>query len=256
MKDIILNEAARASELLADCAGLEDLKASISLMARYDVQAVGLSDDETVSHVADYAKKAFPDVRPDYIDSLVPKYVKHAADYPLSKIDHVPITQSELDRVNALEERRLKCLAFSLLAVAKLDVARHGYADHWVRGDRWTEIMRRANLSMSKTELGKLFHSLYEAGLIKPSYRIDNCSVQVAFVDSVGDPVLKLTDSDFRDLGYALRATMGEPYVRCAECGRWIRQAKNGRKKYCDSCAADNQRALDSAYRRKKRALF
>lgn len=253
MKDIILNEAAKASELLANCVGLEDLKASISLMARYDVQAVGLGEDETVAHVADYAKRAFPDVRPDYIDSVVPKYVKHATDYPLSKIDHIPITQRELDEVCALKERRLKCLAFSLLAVAKLDAARHDHADYWVHGERWTEVMRRANLSMSKMELGKLFHRLYVAGLIKSSCRIDNCSVQVAFVDPVGEPVLRLTDPDFRDLGYTLRKTMGEPYVQCAECGRWVRQAKNGRRKYCDVCAADNQKrfARESAWRRR-----
>lgn len=256
MKDIVLNEAARGAELLSTCTGLEDLRASISLVARYDIQAAGVSVSEAIRHVSDYAKKAFPEVHPNHIDSIVPHYVENASVVALSKIDSVPITQRELDAITELKSNQLQRLAFSALALAKYDTMRFPDVNYWIRGDRWNEVMRRANMAEARPALRMLFHELYVAGLIGVSKKVGNNSIRVLFADEDGEPALSLTDPDYKDLGFTLRAAMGEPYRRCAECGRWIKQAKNGRKKYCDSCAADNQRALDSAYRRKKRALF
>ncbi len=253
MKDIVLNEAERGAELLRAGRGLEDLRASISLVARYDVQAAGIAFEEAVRHVADYAKKAFPEVHPSHIDGIVPHYVRQAEKYPLSRIAYVPITEAELVAIGDFEDRKVRCLAFSALALAKYDTMRFEGVDYWIRGDRWGEVMRRANVEVPKAELGKFLHTLYAAGLLGASQRVGNCSIRVQFADVDGEPILRLTDPDFKDLGYAYRAYEGEPFRRCAECGRWIRQAKNGRKKYCDNCSAtQHNRVALASYHRKK----
>lgn len=241
MKDIVLNEVARGAELLSSCGRLDDLRASISLVARYDVQAAGVDTAEAVHHVAEYAKRAFPEVHPEHIDSIVPHYVANAHTFPLSRIDCVPITRAEMDTIQTLESKRLQRLAFSALAIAKYDTMRFPDVDYWIRGDRWNEVMRRANLMLSGDELSLLFHELYVSKLIGASPSFSD-SIRVLFAAPDDEVVLSLADPDYKDLGYALRAAQGEPYRRCAECGRWIKQAKNGRKKYCDTCAADNQK--------------
>ena len=253
MKDIVLNEAARGAELLSACSRLDDLRASISLVARYDVQAAGVDIAEAIVHVSEYAKRAFPEVHPSHIDSIVPHYVKNAHTFPLSRIDTVPITAKEMEVIGSLSGGRLQRLAFSALALAKYDTMRFPDVDYWIRGDRWSEVMRRANLMVSRNELRMLFHELYVAGLIGASRKVGNNSIHVLFADQDGEVALTLTDPDYKDLGYTLRAAMGEPYRRCAECGRWIKQAKNGRKKYCDSCSAtQHNRSALAFYHRKK----
>lgn len=256
MKDIVLNEVARGAELLSGCGRLEDLRASISLVARYDVQAAGVGVTEAIRHVSDYAKRAFPEIHPNYIDDIVPHYVRNAHTVPLSKIESVSITQKELDAVCALSNPQSQRLAFSALAIAKYDTIRFPDVNFWIRGDRWGEIMKRANIAESRPALRLLFHDLYKAGLIGTSTRVGNNSIRVLFADQTNEAALNLTDPDFKDLGYALRAAQGEPYRRCAECGRWIKQAKNGRKKYCDSCASDNQKRFVRESLRRSRRQF
>lgn len=254
MKDIVLNEVARGAELLSSCGRLDDLRASISLVARYDVQAAGVEAAEAVRHVTDYAKRAFPEVLPAHIDSIAPHYVANAHTFPLSRIDSVPITQAEMDTIGSLSGGRLQRLAFSALALAKYDTMRFPDVDYWIRGDRWSEVMRRANLIVSRDELRLLFHELYVAKLIGASQRVGNNGIHVLFVAPDSEVALSLTDPDYKDLGYTLRAAQGEPYRRCAECGRWIKQAKNGRKKYCGGCAANEIKERDALRRRRERA--
>lgn len=254
MRDIVLNEVARGAELLSSCGRLDDLCASISLVARYDVQIAGVDEAEAMLHVSNYAKKAFPEVHPGYIDAIVPHYVENAHTFPLSQIDSVPITQKELDVIISLGSGRLQRLAFSALALAKRDTIRNPDVNYWIKGNRWGEVMRRANIAVTRPALRMLFHELYVAGLLGVSKRVGNNSIHVLFAAPDSEVVLSLTDPDYKDLGYTLRAAMGEPYRRCTGCGRWIKQAKNGRKKYCDSCAAIAIKERDAMRKRRERA--
>ena len=253
MRDIILNEAAKASDLLAGKAKMEDVRSAISLIARYDIQAAGIKPESAAGHARQVVRKLFPQLPPKYVDRYVEYYVAHAADYPLSKVDGVPITQTELDAVNSCAGIRCKCLAFTLLALAKLDTVRHPDVNYWVSGDRWNEIQRRANLTLSEDDMCYMIHDMYAAGLIGLSERVDNCSMHVLFADAGGEAVMTLQEADYKDLGYCFRAYVGEKYIRCGECGRWIKQAANGRKRFCSDCAGANHNkvALASYHRHK-----
>lgn len=91
--------------------------------------------------------------------------------------------------------------------------------------------------------------------MIATQNRINGSSIQVLFADrdGVGEEVIRLVDADFYDLGYRLKAYYGERFLRCAECGRWVKQAKNGRRRFCNGCATGNhaKTALKSYHRKK-----
>ena len=63
-------------------------------------------------------------------------------------------------------------------------------------------------------------------------------NIQVLFVDE--DSKKKFMVSDFRSLGNEYLYRIGENYIRCAECGKLIKNNKYGNKKYCSTCASYN----------------
>lgn len=254
MRDIILNETTKAAALLTGAAKVEDVRAAISLLARYDIQAAGIDKPAARSHLRKTIRKLYPAVPAARIDTLVDHYVEHGDEYPLLDLGSVPITKRELDVVCAREGIRAKCLTFALLALAKFDTMRFPGVDYWYNGERWNELSKRANLILSEDDMCYMLHDLYKDNYIGLATRIDNCSMHVLFADPDGDPVMMLNEQDYQDLGYCLRAYLGEKYTRCEECGRWIKQNNRGKpRRFCTDCAADNQRASNSAYMRRIR---
>lgn len=254
MKDIVLNESVKASALIAGTTKVEDVRTAVSLIARYDVLAAQIPPAEAAAHVKQIAKSLFPGKRVSEYENYVNYCVTHASERQLVRIDSVPITQKELDFICSIDSIRAKCLFFSMLAVVKFETMRCSAVNYWLSGDLRHEVVRRANLGITDNEMADMCFPLIDAGHLAFPKRFDSCSLHVLYVDPEGDPVLNLNEQDFHDLGYCLRAYLGEPYTRCEECGRWIKQAKNGRRRFCNDCAADNQRAIDRKYRSKKRS--
>lgn len=255
MRDIVMNEASKAAALISGQAKVDDVRSAISLIARYDIQAAQIDALTTKAHINQLLPKLYRGIDVRQYEKQVTYYVEHAHEYPLSKIDGVPITQKELDVIGIRDGVRAKCFAFALLAIAKYDTMRFPDVNYWVHGDRRHEVTRRANLTLNERDLGLTVHHMYKDNLVGLAERIDNLNLHVLFAEPDGAPAMVLDDADFRDLGYCLRAHLGERYTKCAECGRWIKQKARGvAKRYCDDCAADNQRVVDAAYRRRQRA--
>ena len=252
MRDIILNEVSKASALLSGDTKVDDVKVAISLIARYDVQAAGIDKDTAAAHVRQVVRKLFPGVPLARIDRLIEHHAAHAEEYPLCVMNGIPITQQELDVVLGREGIRAKCLTFALLALAKYDTMRYPSVDYWYNGERWNELARRANLTLNEDDMCRIINRLWRDDLIGYADRVDNCSMHVLFADSDGEPVMMLNDQDFRDLGYCLRAYLGDKYTRCEDCGRWIRQKSRGRPtRFCTDCAAGNHRNVVAAYKKR-----
>ncbi len=255
MRDIVLDEVEKAKRLIDRVETLDDTRYTLSLIARYDMQIAGMDMDATCTHLWDYADRVYKNLSLNYLDQYITYYSQHAADCPLTSIEFVPITRTELDTIGALETTKLQCIAFAALAMVKYDTLRYPAVDYWLNGNRRGELVKRANVSMSDKDLAYECHKLYRDRLIGLSKKIDNCSLHILYTSppDAEDVAIQLGDQDFKDLGYTLRAYWGEPFIRCQECGRWIRKSKNGRRKFCESCAANNQRTLNKEYMKKYR---
>ena len=154
-------------------------------------------------------------------------------------LDCVNVTESELERIGALQSKMAQKLAFTLLCVAKYYHAAGINKTYWVSTPD-NEIMRMANVSASVKRQCSLFAMLRDDRMIQFSRKVDNTSVRVMFVNDDSPVALRITD--YRNLGYQYLKYRGEAYYACENCGL-ICKCRTGDprgrpQKYCPECAA------------------
>lgn len=189
----------------------------------------------------------------------IPKW-SGAIDYAISRaqkyravdIDHISITEPEMDKINHLPSVQERRLAFTLLCLAKYWDSVNPLCDHWVN-NRDNEIMSLANINTSVKRQSLLYFNLKEAGMLQFSKKIDNTNVRVCFGED-GVEVMRVTD--FRNLGYQYLMYCGEPYFECLNCGitTKINDPIHGRpQKYCKDCAVkiSTQQRVNSVMRQR-----
>lgn len=233
-------------------------------------KSLGKKPSETLSRVARYyIDKGYnkKDTR-NFLDtfliqceptSSLPKW-SDALDYALSRalryeaidIEGIDITKPEMDKIDALEGKQIKRLAFTLLCLAKYWKIILPLGDYWVN-NKDNEIMAMANINTSIKRQGAMYWSLRECGMIQFSKKVDNTNVRVCFVKD-GETVIRITD--FRNLGYQYLKYHGEPYFECENCGLTtkINEPNRGRRqKYCRDCAVaiNTQQRVNSVMRRR-----
>ena len=175
----------------------------------------------------------------------------HALKYEAIEMDGVDITKPEMERIDALQGKQTRRLAFTLLCLAKYWNAVSKKADGWVNS-KDSDIMRMANINTSIKRQSLMFHSLNECGMIQFSRKVDNTNVRVCFIED-GETVLHI--SDFRNLGYQYLKYHGGDYFTCENCGvvdKVVKSERGRPKKYCRECAAQIavQQRVDSVMRR------
>ena len=164
--------------------------------------------------------------------------VEKAQKYDAIKLDCIEISTSELSKIDALNGKQLRRLAFTLLCLAKYWDAVNPNGDHWVNS-RDADIMQMANINTSIKRQSEMYHTLIENGMLQQSKRVDNTNVRVCFIED-GDAAM--TVSDFRNLGYQYMKHCGEPYFECQNCGittKYANPGKGMKQKYCRTCAAE-----------------
>ena len=227
--------------------------------------SIGKKPYETLNRIARYyfdSGATIPEVR-SLLESFIiqcdarasiPKWSK-TIDYAINaaskretiKIDAVRVTKSEMDRIDAIESRPLKRVAFALLCLAKYWDIVNKSSDHWVN-NKDSEVMKMANINASLRRQSSMYRELRDLGMIQFSKRIDNTNVRVSFVDDSSETAVDI--SDFRNLGYQYLMYHGGPFIVCQCCGVVIKKnsaarmtmngkpAPGGGRKYCPDCLA------------------
>lgn len=176
--------------------------------------------------------------------SSIPKWsdsidyaLNRAAKYPAINIDHIDVTDKELEKIDSLEGKQLRRLAFTLLCLSKYWNIVTGKDGGWVNS-KDNEIMATANINTSIKRQSAMYGKLNELGMVQFSRKVDNTNVQVCFAED-GEVVMQI--SDFRNLGYQYLMYHGEPYFVCENCGITSKIAgkeNRRRQKYCPECAS------------------
>lgn len=169
---------------------------------------------------------------------MLDKVAKNVSKFPLIRLDGVDITREELAKIETLEGKQIRRLAFTLLCVAKYWDAASDRNNGWVNtSDK--EIMQMANINTSIKRQSLMFAELRDAGFIRFSKKIDNLNVQVQFIQA-GETAIHI--QDFRNLGYQYLKYYGGAYFECENCGLTVKAtspAKGRPQKYCPSCAVE-----------------
>lgn len=234
---VVLKEHEWASEMIKEkCLGKKPSE-TLQRVARYYLDE-GYSASETRNMLDIFLLQC---------DSLasIPKWsltldraVKHARKHRAICIDSIKVTRAEMRRIEALEGKQIKRLAFTLLCLSKYWMAVNEKCDGWV-SNQDNEIMAMANIKTSVKRQSFMYSVLRDEGMLQFSKRVDNTNVRVLFAEE-GETALEITD--FRNLGYQYLMYVGEPYFECQNCGlvtRYSNPSSGRRQKYCKSCAVE-----------------
>lgn len=251
---IVLNETTWVEEALKSPEFGDQPFERFRRIARYYLDS-GYTDDEVRDKLDMYLIMCDPTASlvkwADFLDNALSIAKRRA----LVDVNEVTVTKSEMDILETIKQKQARRLAFTLLCLAKYWTAVNQQQDYWV-ADSDSEIMKLANIKTSVKKQSKMFHDLYEMGLLEFSKRVDNTSVRVTFVDDESEPVLHI--DDFRNLGYQYMQYTGVDCVQCDNCGLIMRapSGTGGRPlKYCGRCAVEIASQQKAEWMRKQREI-
>lgn len=233
---IVVNENEYAQIRIKNKDVGENVYTTLSILAKY-YYSQGMKRKAVCIELQNFLEVAYPkySINKSYWTEVIEKTANKNAKEKLFESDGVWITESEWEKIQALGNKILGKLAFTLLCIAKINNQRRSSNNNWVNTDI-KEIYKLANISCSVDLRAKRIGTLIHSGLAEFAKRVDNLNLKVLFVDDGSKK--KFIVNDFRDLGNEYLYRIGENYIRCAECGKLIKNNKNGTKKYCNTCAA------------------
>ena len=115
---IILNEYEWAEKAIRDRELGKKPGETLCRVAKYYLHN-GYSKKETRDLLDTFVIRCDPNSSLAKWAALLDNSVKYAAKYPLVVLDEIPITSSELKKIDGLKSRQAKRLAFTLLCIAK-----------------------------------------------------------------------------------------------------------------------------------------
>ena len=204
-------------------------------MAKYFIY-IGLSRKETEKRIKSFLLECDPGTIVIDWEDVIDRAIRFAKKYPPIILDGVPITKAEFEKIDRLDGRQLRRLAFTLLAIAKYRDAISTERCMWVNTPD-TEIMKMANINTSIKRQSLMFSQLKEAGMIRFANKVDNTNIEVLFAEP-GDTAYLI--KDYRNLGYQYLMYHGENYFVCDECGiteKCVSSGRGRKHKYCANCA-------------------
>ena len=239
-------------------------------------RSLGKKPSETLSRVARYYIDSFDSANKKTIRSKldlfllqcdstasIPKWSKmldFATDWAFKheaiQIDSIIITKPEMDKIDSLDGKQIRRLAFVLLCLSKYWNIVNSQNNDWVNS-KDNEIMAFANINTSIRRQCAMYAALRDAGLIQFSKKVDNTNVRVCFAE---DGEAAMTITDLRNLGYQYLKYRGEPYFECSNCGITTKISTPGNKnsswkqKYCRDCAVEikTKQNVNSVMRQRK----
>lgn len=248
---IILKENEWAHDMITSCSLGKKPSETLRRVARYYMDE-GYSSFETRKILDSFLLRCDPTASLTKWSSTLDYAVGKAAKYPSIDIDCVDIYKQEMEKIDSLDSKQARRLAFTLLCLARYWMIVNPKCDYWVNS-KDNEIMSLANINTSIRRQGLLYWSLREAGMIQFSKKVDNTNVRVCFAEK-GSSVMQIRD--YRNLGYQYLMYHGEPYFVCTNCGITTKINKPGvgrKQKYCRQCASEiaMQQRINSVMRQK-----
>lgn len=211
--------------------------------AKYNYFVENLTDRKSYNRIIKFVTEnssiGFTDLD---LYEFVQKTIKSVKKSSLKLVDHIYITQSELDFIVKLNDIKLEKIAFVILCLAKYHNEVAEEPDNRIYY-KLSEIKNMARINMSKVDFEYFYNNLYEVGAIERNNSPTSTVQTVRFVSrDENDPVvMELQEVDYLELTYLYLSwkNNGNGYARCSKCGRIMRQSKTKPRKYCEECARE-----------------
>lgn len=219
----------------------EHIGRTIYKRARYNYFVKNLTDKKNYNDIIKFVTEnntvGLTDVD---IYEFVNKTIKGAKKTALRQVDHIYVTESELNFISNLNDIKLEKIAFVLLALAKYHNEVSEEDDDTVYL-KLNEIKNMARINMNRIDFEYFYANLYDKGILKKNNSPVSTIQIVAFVSRNEEDkiVFELQEVDYLELAYAYLSwkSDGKGYDRCQKCNRLMRQSKTKPRKYCEECA-------------------
>lgn len=233
---IVINENEYAKERIKNKNIGDNVYQTLTILAKY-YYSQGMKRKAVCIELQNFLEITYPkySMNKAYWTEVIEKTATKNAKEKLFESDGVWITDAEWNEIEKLNNKILGKLAFTLLCIAKINNERKPNNNNWVNTEI-KEIFKLANISCSIDLRAKRIGVIIHSGLAEFAKRIDNLNLKILFVND--EDKKKFIVSDFRDLGNEYLYRIGENYIRCAECGKLVKNNKFGNKKYCSTCAS------------------
>lgn len=233
---IVINENEYAQQRIKNRNIGDNVYQTLTILSKY-YYSQGMKRKAVCMELHNFLEIAYPkySFNKAYWTEVIERTATKNSKEKLFESDGVWITEPEWKAINELNNKILGKLAFTLLCIAKINNQRKSSNNNWVNTEI-KEIFKLANISCSIDLRAKRLGIIIHSGLAEFAKRIDNLNLKVLFVNEEGKK--KFLVNDFRDLGNEYLYRLGENYIRCAECGKLVKNNKYGNKKYCSTCAS------------------
>lgn len=211
--------------------------------ARYNYYIKNLTDKKNYNEIIDFVTANSTVGLTDFdIYEFVHKAINSAKKAGLKQVEHIYITESELDFIARLDDIKLEKIAFVLLALAKYHNEVSG-EDNDVVYLKLSEIKKMARISMNRVDFEYFYANLYDNGVLQRNTNPVSTVQIVDFVSHNEEDVIafELKEIDYLELAYVYLSWKndGKGYTRCTRCDRLMRQSKTKPRKYCEECAKE-----------------
>lgn len=176
----------------------------------------------------------------DTVKRLLRKKNGKAGLLELTNINKIPITQKEIDTILAVKNKVDKKVLFIMLLYAKISNVIFHSTEGWFNQER-KNIFKEAKVSGCRTdkEKSEVIYRLVKEGYITKNKRTGNLGLKVNFIDNEENPKIVFEVTDLADCHaiYSYLIYIGEKWKRCEVCGKYIKEGKTKKIKYCSDCA-------------------
>jgi hypothetical protein len=212
--------------------------------ARYNYYIKNLTDKKNYNEIIDFVTINSTVGLTDFdIYEFVNKAIQSAKKVGLKQVEHIYITESELNFIASLDDIKLEKIAFVLLALAKYHNEVSG-EDNDIVYLKLSEIKNMARINMNRVDFEYFYANLYDKGVLQRNTSPVSTVQIVNFVSHNEDDKIafELKEVDYLELAYVYLSWKndGKGYARCQKCDRLMRQGKTKPKKYCEECARES----------------
>ena len=214
--------------------------------ARYNYYIKNLTDKKNYNDIIHFITTNSTVGLTDFeIYEFVNKAINSAKKVGLKQVEHIYITQSELDFIASLNDIKLEKIAFVLLALAKYHNEVSGEDNNMVY-IKLSEVKNMARINMNRIDFEYFYANLYDKGVLQHNTSPTSTIQIVNFVSHDPNDIIafELQEIDYLELAYAYLSwkNEGNGYARCQRCNRLMRQGKTKPRKYCEECAKITER--------------
>ena len=189
------------------------------------------------------------------IYEFVHKAINSAKKVGLKQVEHIYITNAELDFIASLDDIKLEKIAFVLLALAKYHNEVSGEENNMVY-IKLSEVKNMARININRIDFEYFYANLYDKGVLQHNTSPTSTIQIVDFVShNIDDVAFELKEVDYLELAYVYLSWKngGKGYTRCKQCDRLMRQSKTKPRKYCEECATIASREQKRLWAEKSR---